>query len=198
MKVESFSLGKALHTRQLWFICMAEVAVFFCLFTTIVHIIPHARDMGLQAQTAAAVLSIIGGVSMLGRLVMGWANDRIGGKRSLFVCLLLLNTSLVLLLLAGNMGMLFVFAVIYGFAHGGLFTVISPTVAELFGTASHGALFGLIWFCGTLGGAIGPWLTGYLIDTTGSYHVAFLILIAFGLMGLVLIGVLRPLNPAGH
>ena len=192
----SLSLGAALHTRQLWFICMAEFAVFFCLFTTIVHIIPHARDLGLQAQTAAAVLSTIGGVSMLGRLVMGWANDRIGGKRSLVVCLILLNTSLVLLILAGNMGMLFVFAVIYGFAHGGLFTVISPTVAELFGTGSHGALFGLIWFCGTLGGSIGPWLTGYLFDTTGSYQAAFLILIAFGLMGLVLISVLRPLNQA--
>ncbi len=195
---ESFSLGEALRTPQLWFICMAEFAVFFCLFTTIVHIIPHARDLGLQAQTAAAVLSTIGGISMLGRLVMGWANDRIGGKRSLVVCLILLNTSLVLLLAAGNMGMLFVFAVLYGFAHGGLFTVISPTVAELFGTGAHGALFGLIWFCGTLGGSIGPWLTGYLFDTTGSYQVAFMILIAFGLMGLVLIGILRPLSRADN
>jgi len=92
------------------------------------------------------------------------------------------------------MGMLFVFAVLYGFAHGGLFTVISPTVAELFGTGSHGALFGLIWFCGTLGGSMGPWLTGYLFDATGSYQEAFLILIAFGLMGLVLIGALSPLK----
>jgi len=192
----SFSMRMAMHTRQFWFICIVEFAVFFCLFTTIVHIIPHARDLGLQAQTAAAVLSTIGGVSMLGRLVMGWANDHIGGKRSLVVCLILLNASLILLLVAGNMGMLFGFAILYGFAHGGLFTVISPTVAELFGTGSHGALFGLIWFCGTLGGSIGPWLTGYLFDTTGSYQMAFLILIAFGLMGLALISVLRPLKRA--
>ena len=190
----SFSLGTAMHTQQFWFICIAEFAVFFCLFTTIVHIIPHARDLGLAAQTAAAVLSTIGGVSMLGRLVMGWAIDRIGGKRSLVVCLILLNTSLVLLLVAGDIGMLFIFAILYGFAHGGLFTVISPTVAELFGTGSHGALFGLIWFCGTLGGSIGPWLTGYLFDTTGSYQIAFLLLILFGLIGLALIGSLRPLN----
>ena len=31
---------------------------------------------------------------------------------------------------------LFLFAAIYGFAHGGLFTVMSPTVAELFGTGN--------------------------------------------------------------
>ncbi len=194
IQISSFSMGRAIHTYQLWIMCLAEFSVFFCLFTTIVHIIPHARDLGLQAPTAAAVLSTIGGVSMLGRLIMGWANDKIRGKRSLIICLIMLNISLVLLLVAGNMGMLFVFAMLYGFAHGGLFTVISPTVAELFGTGSHGALFGLIWFCGTLGGSIGPWLTGYLFDASGSYRLAFLILIVLGLTALALIACLRPLS----
>ncbi|MBW2612926.1 MAG: hypothetical protein JRD49_03350 [Deltaproteobacteria bacterium] len=63
------------------------------------------------------------------------------GKRTMILCLILLITSLALLLAAKNIWMLFLFAVIYGFAHGGLFTVISPTVAELFGTGSPTALF---------------------------------------------------------
>jgi MFS-type transporter involved in bile tolerance (Atg22 family) len=87
--------------------------------------------------------------------------------------------------------MLFVFAVIYGFAHGGLFTVMSPTVAELFGTGSHGSLFGMILFSGTLGGSIGPWLTGYIFDLTGSYRAAFVMLTALAVFGLALIASLR-------
>ena len=83
------------------------------------------------------------------------------GKRTMILCLILLITSLALLLAAKNIWMLFLFAVIYGFANGGLFTVISPTVAELFGTGSHGALFGLIWFSGAIGGSIGPWLVRF-------------------------------------
>ena len=148
----SLPIRTVIGTSQFWIICVAEFTIFFCLLTTIVHIIPHARDTGLPPATAAAVLSTIGGVSMLGRFVMGTANDHIGGKRSLIICLMLLITSLVLLQVDGAAWLLFLFAVIYGFAHGALFTVISPFVAELFGTGSHGALFGIILFCGTLGG----------------------------------------------
>ena len=46
--------------------------------------------------------------------------------------------------------MLFLFAVIYGLAHGSFFTAVSPTLAEFFGTGSHGLLFGIVLFSGTL------------------------------------------------
>jgi MFS family permease len=88
--------------------------------------------------------------------------------------------------------MLFVFAAIYGFAHGGLFTVVSPTVAELFGISSHGLLFGFVLFSGTLGGAIGPLMAGRIFDLTGSYRMVFLILTAMAVVGFILITTLQP------
>ncbi len=69
---------------------------------------------------------------------------------------------------------------------------MSPTVAELFGTGSHGLLFGIVLFSGTLGGAIGPLLTGYIFDLTGSYRIAFLVLAALVTIGFTLIFLLRP------
>ncbi len=190
-------LRAAMRSVQFWTICMAEFSIFFCLLTTIVHIVPHSRDLGLQPGTAAAVLSTIGGISMLGRIVMGAANDRIGGKRSLIICFIVLISSLVWLQLAGTAWMLFFFAVIYGFAHGGCFTVISPMVAELFGTGSHGLLFGMVLFGGTLGGSIGPFLTGYIYDVTGSYGAAFIVLTVLAIIGLALVASLRPVKGAG-
>ena len=188
----SLSLNEASRTREFWTLCVAEFAVFFCLLTLVVHIVPHARDLGLTPATAAGVLSTIGGVSMLGRFTMGTLNDRIGGKRSLITCFIILVCGLVWLQLANGAGMLFLFAVIYGFAHGGLFTIMSPTVAELFGTASHGLLFGIVLFSGTLGGALGPLMAGHIFDLTGSYHLVFLILTAMALVGFILITTLRP------
>ena len=145
----SLSLREASRIREFWTLCVAEFAVFFCLLTIVVHIVPHARDLGLPPATAAGVLATIGGVSMLGRITIGTMNDRIGGKRSLITCFIILVCGLVWLQLSHASWMLFVFAVIYGFAHGGLFTVMSPTVAELFGTGSHGLLFGIVLFSGT-------------------------------------------------
>ncbi len=185
-------LRVALRTKQLWIICMAEFTIFFCLLTIIVHIVPHAIDQGLSPAKAAGVLSTIGGVSMLGRIVMGTANDRIGGKHSMMMCFIVLFCSLLWLQVAKEAWMLFLFAAIYGFTHGGFFTVVSPMVAEFFGIGSHGALFGIVLFSGTIGGSIGPLLAGRTFDITGSYQIVFLVLAGAALIGLVLITLLRP------
>jgi MFS family permease len=190
------SLRAAARTRQFWTICLAEFSIFFCLLTIIVHIVPYASDLGLSSAAAAGVLSTIGGVSMLGRIVMGAANDRIGGKRSLIICFIVLLCGLIWLQVAREAWMLFIFAAIYGLAHGGLFTVMSPTVAELFGTDSHGLLFGIVLFCGTLGGAVGPLMAGHAFDLTGNYRMVFLVLTALVLIGFVLITLLQPLKEA--
>ena len=188
----SVSLRAAVRTSQFWKICIAEFAIFFCLLTIIVHIVPHAMDLGLAPASAAGVLSTIGGVSMLGRIVMGAWNDKIGGKRSLIICFILLLGSLFWLQVAGEAWMLFLFAAVYGFAHGGFFTVMSPTVAELFGTGSHGLLFGLVLASGNVGGAVGPLLAGRTFDVTGSYRVVFLVLVALVVVGFIMIALLRP------
>jgi len=192
--VSSLTLSAAARTLTFWSLCIAEFMIFGCLLTTIVHIVPHARDLGLQPTTAAGVLSTIGGVSMLGRIVMGTANDRIGGKRSLVLSLTLLIISLVWLQVSASAWMLFVFAVLYGFAHGGLFTVMSPTVAEFFGTASHGLIFGMVLFSGTLGGSLGPLIAGYIFDLSGAYRVAFITLTVMACSGLILAALIRPVE----
>jgi len=192
--VSSLTLSAAARTLTFWSLCIAEFMIFGCLLTTIVHIVPHARDLGLQPTTAAGVLSTIGGVSMLGRIVMGTANDRIGGKRSLILGLTLLIISLVWLQASASAWMLFVFAVLYGFAHGALFTVMSPTVAEFFGTASHGLIFGMVLFSGTLGGSLGPLIAGYIFDLSGAYRAAFITLTVMACIGLILAALIRPVE----
>ncbi|MBC8179431.1 MAG: MFS transporter [Deltaproteobacteria bacterium] len=192
------SLRAAARTSQFWIMCLSEFVTFLCLLTMIVHIIPHGTDIGLSLSTAAGVLSTIGGMSLLGRIVMGTANDRIGGKRSLIICYAVLICALTFLQTANQTWMLLLFAAIYGFAHGGFFTVMSPAIAELFGTGSHGAIFGVVLFSGMIGGAIGPLLTGRVFDVTGSYHTAFIFLIGAAIAGLILITFLRPLQGANE
>ncbi len=197
-ETNSLPMRAAARTVQFRTICIAEFTIFSCLLTTIIHITPHARDQGLQPAAAAAVLSTIGGLSIIGRIVMGLANDKIGGKRSLIICFVLLIISLIWLQFASKAWMLFFFAFIYGFAHGGLFTVMSPMVAEFFGTGSHGVLFGTVLFSGTIGGSVGPLLAGYIFDVTGSYQAAFIMMTALAFIGFVLIIFLRPPTVAGN
>ena len=93
--------------------------------------------------------------------------------------------------------MFYLFAAVYGFGHGGFFALFSPIVAGLFGTRSHGAIFGIVVFSGTVGGAVGPLLMGYIFDITYSYRIGFLVLLALSIAGLLLTTSLRPLIEGG-
>ncbi len=177
----------ALRSPALWLLCASQAMVIGCLATVTVHIVPHAIDLGLSRTAAASLLAGIGGISLLGRLMVGGTIDRIGGRRALLACYCLLFASLVWLQFAHAPWMLFVFATAYGIAHGGFFTVMSPTVAELFGTRAHGALFGTVLFFGSLGGAIGPLAAGAAFDALGSYRLAFGALCLLAVAGFILV-----------
>jgi len=186
--------GSATRSPLFWILCCSQAIVFACLITITIHIVPHATDLGAPRATAAAVISAIGGISVLGRLAVGGAIDRIGGRRALIACYAALFASLVWLQFANEPWMLFVFAAVYGVAHGGFFTVMSPTVAEFFGTRVHGALFGTVLMFGSIGGAIGPLAAGAVFDATGSYRIAFGVLLGLAVAGLVLVSRLPPMR----
>ncbi len=173
-------------------VCIAQAAVFFCSPIVIVHAVPYAIDLGIERSAAAGVLSVIGGVSIAGRLVMGNVIDRVGGRIALLICYAIMFVAFVMLQFAGNAVLLYLFAIVYGFAHGGAFTSVSPLVAELFGTRVHGLLYGTIVFMGTLAGAIGPVFAGLLFDLAGTYRPAFLVMIALVLVAAASVASIRP------
>ena len=191
---ENLSLRETLRTRQFRIICAVNLMVVFCLMIIMVHIVPHAQDLGASATKAASVIATIGGVSMAGRFITGIAIDRFGSRRVMIVCFILLITGLLWLQVATKIWMLFLFAVIYGIAHGGFFTAISPIVAEFFGITAHGVLFGIVAFGGTVGGAIGPILAGYIFDVTAGYGPALWICTVISAFGLLLISLLKPIQ----
>lgn len=185
-------IKEVIRTRQWWTICISLSFVMFSISTILFHIIPHAMDLGISSANAANVLATVGAVSIAGRFVMGAAGDKIGTKSALVICFLCLTIGLIWLQLSDKLWMLLLFAVIHGFAHGGFFTLISPLLADLFGTRSHGVIFGLVFSISTVGGAIGPVVAGYMFDITGSYEIIFLVLTGMSTLGLIATALLKP------
>jgi MFS family permease len=185
-------LSSALRTVQLWTICLMNLFLVFCLLIVMMHIVPHARDLGVAPLKAAGVLSTIGAISMLGRFCGGMVIDRRSSGTVMAVSFFLLLASLVWLQFSDRTWMLYAFAVVYGLAHGGFFTAISPIVAEFFGIRFHGTLFGIVVFFGTAGGAIGPLMAGYLFDLSGSYQSTFRIITVMALVSCALFFSLKP------
>lgn len=175
-----------------WKIFFANLFACFCLMSIMTHIVPHAIDTGISPKAAATILSTIGGASIVGRFLIGYAIDRIGNRRSMILCFVLLILMLLWLQASTRLWMFYLFAAVYGFTHGGLFTVISPIVAEYFGIRSHGLLFGVAAFAGTVGGFVGPVFAGSIFDMAGNYMVAFWGYVVAAAIGLGLILFLPP------
>lgn len=173
--------------RVFWTLCAIQFTFFPSMMTVPTHLPVHGTDLGMTTTTAATLLSILGATSIGGRLAVGFLSDKIGSKRAFLMCFAILLTALLAFCFVQAHAFLFVVVAIYGFSHGGLFTIVSPLVAEYFGMREHGAIFGTILFFGTIGGAIGPILAGWIFDTFSSYQLAFTTLAGLAAIGLILV-----------
>ena len=186
------SLGEAIHTRPFWVLFAMIFCFGFGVFSIMVHIAAHATELGISPASAANILATIGGVSIIGKVLFGRAADIIGSRKVFLIGFSLMAAALLWLVPAKMAWMLYAFAVFFGFAYGGCVAAESPLVAALFGLESHGLILGVIAFGFTVGGAFGPWLTGYIFDVTSSYQSAFLGCAVLSFLGLILTAVLKP------
>jgi len=183
---QGLSLWRAIHTGQFWILLVMLLLFNIYLHGVMVHIVPHAIELGISAAIGATVLSTIGGVGIVGRIVMGGVSDRIGSRLAITFCFLIPVLALFWLLAAKQVWMLYLFAVIFGFAYGGFVALQSPIVAELFSLGSHGVILGSIIVGGGIGAAIGPVVLGRIFDLTGSYNQGFLLCASIAVPGFIL------------
>jgi MFS family permease len=185
------SISQALQDPRMVMLISIFALIFFCTQMVMVHLVNYATDIHITPLVAATFVSIIGVISISGRLVMGAGADRLGMHSALILCCGMLAGSLVLLIFTRQLWTFYLFAAFFGFAYGGEVPQIPLFVGKFFGTRSMATLMGLTIFVGNIGGALGPWLGGLIFDRTGSYHVAFLVAIAAASLALILALVLK-------
>jgi MFS family permease len=192
--IPGLSLKEAIHSYQFWSVFVLLFSYGFCSNAVNIHIVPDALKLGISATTAATILAAIGGLQIVGRIGLGLAADKVG-NRVMFISGFILFAGLTFWLPSIKATwVLFVFAVIFGFAQGGMASSQSPITAGLFGVKSLGLLFGCVGSGFTLGAALGPYVTGRVVDASGSYQIAFLICGIIALIALSVALFLKPLK----
>ncbi|GAH27085.1 unnamed protein product [marine sediment metagenome] len=147
----------------------------FNVFLVFTHLVPHATDIGFSAGEAATILSLMGGISIVGRVIMGRVSDSIGRKTTVIICSLLTAGATVWLIWAQDLWMLYLFALVFGFAEGGLVPSITALVSDIFGLRNIGKILGVQDIGFGIGAAIGPAIGGLIFDIRKDYSLAFLL-----------------------
>lgn len=194
-KGRGLSFREATHTRQFWMLCAMYIAFGTSQIAVMVHIVPYATDQQIPPIVAANIMTIIGALSLTGRVVLGAVADRIGSKGALLIGAGMVSLALLCLQFTRELSMFYLFAAIFGFGYGGEVALISPIVAELFGLTALGTTLGVVSFTYHTGCAIGPFLVGSLFDITGGYHMGFVVCLIISVIGVLLLLPLRRVSP---
>ena len=152
-----------------------------------VHLAAYGIDSGFTLTQAALAVSLIGGGSIFGKILMGLLSDRIGPQKVLAINILLQGVCIFGLLGFRSMPTLYLFSTLFGFGCGGTGPQLPVVTAKVFGISSLGAIFGVLILSGQIGGALGPLLAGMIDDLFQNYFYGFLlggvfILVSFRLM----------------
>ena len=184
-------IGEAIRTPAFGFLYINSFLSSLALFVPFVYLPAFAHEHGISEVAAAALVGVIGGASVAGRLGLGAMADRFGAIFLLKACYLVLAGSFAIWLAGASYPVLVAFALVLGAGYGG-FVALSPAVlAELFGVNRLGTVMGILYTSGGVGALLGPPLAGMIIDRTGSYRWA----IVYSLLGaLASYAVLLPLK----
>ena len=188
---EGFDLREAVHTRQFWFAFTIHCLTGFLLATMMVHIVPHANDLGISALNAANILAIMGGIGMVGSIATGIAGDKFGIKWTFIIIFIMMASSYFWVSNINELWMFYLFAAVFGLTRkAGVLG--APLIAKLFGFKAHGMIYGVMNLAFSIGSAIGPLLAGYIFDINDIYMLAFMISGTLGIVAVIVSSLLRP------
>ncbi|MCH8103482.1 MAG: MFS transporter, partial [Chloroflexi bacterium] len=134
---------------------------------------------------AAGALTTLAAFGLGGKIIFGFASERITARLSFIVSLVIQATGLLLFIVAGGSGMVWVAVVVFGIGFGGMGALNALIVAEAFGLRAFGSIMGMVSMAGIFPHLAGPIVAGVLFDATGDYTLAFAIIVGLYLAGAI-------------
>ena len=147
---------------------------------------PPAMQESHGAAVQAAVISAYSLISIGGKLILGWVNDRFGVVVSTtYACILFGLSFLFILLSAKSVAMLYAMAVVFGLGNA-IGTVTPPLLtAEVFGKENYGKAYGIVNSFTQVGLSLGSLAVASVYDSTGTYRFAWVMLLVLTAVTLV-------------
>lgn len=192
----SWTRAAAMRTVSFWAIIGAFALTLATQTAVLIHqlaFLQGADKLGSRSAAALAVTTTAVG-SIVARLILGQLFADKADKRLMAVGLFLLQGLSILgyVALSGTVG-LYVAAMLFGFTIGNVYMMQSLLVAEIFGIASFGTIYGIVALAGQLGSAAGLVYIGWARDLAGGYAIPFLMLAVLNGVSAGLVVFARPL-----
>lgn len=187
-----FTPAEALRTRQ-WYLLTGTLTIAVLAGIALISMMAGAAvDVaGLDAGAAAAAVGVLALFNGGGRIAWAAVAQRVGQLPVLIAILVIEGAALLVLPHTTGMWFLALAAVVY-LCYGGAFGTMPSTAGRFFGLTHAGAIYGLMLVGWSLGGVVGPLLASSLVGDAGNYTLAFSVVGALAVGGVLLPLITRP------
>ena len=171
-----FLVAKA--SRTYWTIMAAIFCLSLGLGGLMIHFVPILLDVGFATNAAVKIAGVIGIAVVLGRLLVGFAVDRIFAPRVAIAFLLACISGVLALALLGSV-VAVPAAFVIGFSVGAEVDLIGYLVARYFGMHAYGQIYGRQYSTFLIATGLSPVILGAVRDATGTYTASLFTAAAF-------------------
>lgn len=182
---------QGMRSYAFWIIVAVLFVGAISINGAITHLVALLTDRGITPGSAALSAAVLGGSSLIGRVVVGWLLDRFFGARVAFGVTLIAAAGIFLLARADTLPSGCLAAALIGIGAGGEAAITPYLLTRYFGLRAFSTLYGITWTFYAFAGATGPVILGRAFDSTGSY-AALLIILAGALALAAAINLLLP------
>jgi MFS family permease len=174
-----------------WLIISFMIASGIVLGVTVTHQVAYMQDIGFSPLTAASTMSAWAASLIIGSLAFGALALKINIRYLGTSAFALLLVAFVILLTSRELAVLYLYSALVGMGYGALLAAIPTFVGTYFGRQLYPRLIGIAMALHIAAGAVAGTIAGVIFDSSGSYKLAFFIVVGFILIGLVSIFLAR-------
>ncbi len=169
----SYTLAQALRTLPFWLILFATSALAFNIGGLNFNLFPFLTDQGISEAVAAGILTVWSLISSIGSLGAGFIAERLHVRFVMAIAFAVATAGVVALMVADDIPMALVFALVHGLSFGALPMLMQLVWADYYGRRHQGAIRGFTTPFQVIVQAGGPIAGTLVYDLMDTYIPAF-------------------------
>jgi len=190
----SQSVAKLLRDSKIWALFLAMFAGTFAGLLVIGNLKPIGLNFGVSETYATTAISFLAIGNMVGRVLWGFVSDKLGGRRSVLLALILLTLFTLLIIPGSQSDLTFLFIpFLVGLGFGANFVLFAAEVTQLYGIDNLGTIYPYVFLSYGFAGIIGPSVGGWLFDLTHSYTIPILLSAVICAIGVLIFQFMIPI-----
>jgi MFS transporter, UMF1 family len=175
--------GKLLIARMIYNDGLTTIIGMAAIYTSAV--------LGMTTEDTLVLAIALNVAAGIGAFGFGFVDDRIGGKKTIIISLLLLIVAGVLGASSTSVTNFWIAAILIGLMMGPNQAASRSLLSRLVPEQKQAEFFGLYAFSGKMSSIFGPLVYGAVVTSTGNHQLAMSSIVGFFVIGLVLLLLVR-------